>query len=400
MLTMVLLCALNMRTMLSAVGAAAVEIERSLGTGGLGTGMVSTGVVGLLALGSALAPRLDRRFGIRSLVSAALVLQILGFGSLLVPVPVTIWVAVSASGLGAGLLGAGLPSVVRALLPGHLGPGVSMVMIGSSGGIFLGSVVVSQLLVRDVSWRYAAVPLGLIAVAAVTVWTRSSAARLASQHDDLGAQAPDLMGAFREPWVRVLAVYLALQSVLLFACVAWLVPTLVGGGMPADRAGAMLAVFSVANLTGAVTAPLLAQRLGRIAVLTVGSAGVTAMSLILFLWLAAMPETRPDQLPESSALAAAVAGTALGLGASFSLVTFAVAHVPSDRRSALSAGSAILLVSLTAGALGPLLLGAARDLSGGYTAAWAIMAALAVAQGVVGLRGWSVLTSARRVAGG
>jgi CP family cyanate transporter-like MFS transporter len=397
-LGMILLCALTMRSMLAAVGAAGTEIERQLGTGGFATGLVSTVVVASLAVGSAIASNLDRVLGIRYLVASAFALQVLAFGSLLLPWPATIWVAVTAGGLGAGLIGVALPSVVRAVLPGHLGPGVSMVMVGSSGGIFLGSLVVAELVARDQPWRYAAVPLGVIALAAMVVWGRSSAARQASEGLGLVVQAPSLRASFQQPWVRLLSVYLALQSVLLFGCVAWLVPTLVSGGMPAHRAGAMLAVFSVANLTGAVGAPLLAQRSGRLGGLAVASACTTALSLAVFLVVAASRNAGSTELASSLAVGGAVAGTALGLGASFSLVNFAVAHIPSDSRSALGSGSAILLVSLTAGALGPLLLGAARDLTGDYAFAWGVMTALAVAQTLVGIRGLSVLGRASRAA--
>jgi CP family cyanate transporter-like MFS transporter len=397
-LGMILLCALTMRSMLAAVGAAGTEIERQLGTGGFATGLVSTVVVASLAVGSAIASNLDRVLGIRYLVASAFALQVLAFGSLLLPWPATIWVAVTAGGLGAGLIGVALPSVVRAVLPRHLGPGVSMVMVGSSGGIFLGSLVVAELVARDQPWRSAAVPLGLIALAAMVVWGRSSAARQASEGLGLVVQAPSLSASFQQPWVRLLSVYLALQSVLLFGCVAWLVPTLVSGGMPAHRAGAMLAVFSVANLTGAVGAPLLAQRSGRLAGLAVASACTTALSLAVFLVVAASRDAGSTELASSLAVGGAVAGTALGLGASFSLVNFAVAHIPSDPRSALGAGSAILLVSLTAGALGPLLLGAARDLTGNYAFAWGVMTALAVSQTLVGIRGLSVLRSASQAA--
>lgn len=381
MATIVLICALNLRTVLAAIGAGASEVERELGAGGAATGTVSTVSVLLIATGSPVALRLDRRLGLRHVVTSGLGLTIVAYALLLVPGTWSIWFTVAAGGLGAGLLGTVLPAVVRALSPRHVGVGIAMFMLGSSGGFYIASVAVPATLARGFSWRCTGIPLGALAIVSALVWWLSPTARTAGQGARSEIATPALISALRAPWVRLLTAYLALQSAVLFAQIAWLVPTLTSQGVPAGRAGALLGAFSAFQLVTGIAMPLLAQRLGHIGRLCAGAGGAIGLGVLAILML---PGLGADT---SGGMGTWMAVTVLGLGhgGSFALANFAIAAVAPTPQAAVSAGATIMLVSQGAGALGPLAFGAMRDISRGYDGPWIMMLAPAAALIVLGL---------------
>ncbi|GAA0715771.1 MFS transporter [Dactylosporangium roseum] len=402
---LVLLCAFNLRTVLAAIGAAAAQVEQEMGAGGAVTGTVSAVSIVLIALGSPLALRLERRFDVAAVVGASLVLTALAQAVLLVPGAWSIWSAAALGGLGAGLLGTVLPAVVRALMPRHAGPGVAMIMLGSSAGFYLASLAVPQAVARTGSWRQAALVLGAVAVVAAVVWTLAArrgapgpdtTERAGTEDREAGSAWSTLRAALGLPWLRLLTAFLAVQSMSVFAQIAWLVPTLVSRGVPAAQAGVLLGAFSAFQLVTGLGAPLLAQRFGRLGTLCAAAGCTLGLGALAMLTLPMSGSGGPGTLVTW----ATVIVLAFGHGASFALVNFAIADVSADARAAVGAGAAIMLVSQAAGASGPLLFGALRDASDGYAVPWLVLLLLAGIQTALGLGTRRALRRAEPSGGG
>lgn len=387
-LALICLCALNLRTVVAAIGAGATEVERELAAGGAVTGTVSTVAVVLIGVAAVLALRVERWLGLRGVVATGLVLTVAAHAVLLVPGRWSIWAAVAAGGLGAGLLNTALPAVVRALLPTRAGLGIAVLMVGNSGGFFISSVVVPATMLRGHSWRQSALLLGAVAVLAVIAWATAPTARRAPGRAHAGVP-PRLLAALRLPWVRILAAYIGIESALVFGKIAWLVPTVLSVDVSAGTAGVMLGLFTALQIVGGIGMPLLAQRYGRLALqcvlAAVGIAAGTAGVLLLLLGAGV-----DGPLPWIAVLVMAV-----GHGGSFGLVNFAVAELSRDARAAVGTGAAVMLVANVVGAVGPFLIGGARDVGGSYVLPWTILLVLAAVQIVLGWRAAPALRAAR-----
>jgi CP family cyanate transporter-like MFS transporter len=174
------------------------------------------------------------------------------------------------------------------------------------------------------------------------------------------------------PWrsatTWLLAGYLALQSVTFYSQIAWIAPAYQSHGWSAREAGFLLSLWSIAQLASGVGAPALADRVrdrrplvaAAVACNLAGLAGlVLAPTAAPVLWVLLM---------------------ALGQGGGFSLglvklVDYAPTPAASARLSAL-----VFLVSYSTASLGPLLFGALRDATGGFTAPFAMLLAVAAVQ--------------------
>lgn len=391
-------CSLSLRTVIAAIGAGSEELERELGGGGAVTGTASTILIAVTALGSPVALQVQRRLGRRVIVSAGLALTALAHVALLLAPPSwAVWAAVTTGGLGAGLLVTVLPAIVREMAPRHVGAGVGVIMIGGQAGFFFTSFAVPWAAEHAGSWRYSAIPLGLIALAGLVTWVVSPTVRVGYRALP-GAPALTMRAAFALPWVRVVTAYLAIQSVVVFGQVAWLVPTAASMGVPATQAGAMLAVFGAVQVVSGTAAPMLAQRLGALGPLCTASAGVLALGAGITVLTLQVATGGADGVspasPSTGLLWAAVITSGLGHGGAFALVNYAIADLSRDAREAVATGAAIMLTAQLAGSLGPVAVGALRDTSDGYVTPWLLLAALSLA--LVGLGAVTQRTVARR----
>lgn len=390
-------CSLSLRTVIAAIGAGAEGLERELGGGGAVTGTASTVLVAVTALGSPVALQVQRRLGQRVIVSAGLALTALAHVVLLLaPASWAVWAAVTTGGLGAGLLVTVLPAVVRGMAPRHVGAGVGVMMVGGQAGFFFTSFAVPWAAVHAGSWRHAAIPLALIALAGLVAWAVSPTARV-GRASQAGTTGLTMRAAFALPWVRIVTAYLAIQSVVVFGQVAWLVPTAASMGVPATQAGAMLAVFGAVQVVSGTAAPLLAQRLGALGPLCTASAGVLASGVgltVLTLQVAPGADGLVVASPPTGLLWVAVITSGLGHGAAFALVNYAIADLSGDSREAVATGAAVMLTAQLAGSLGPLAVGSLRDASGGYLTPWLLLTALSLT--LVGLGAATQRTVSRR----
>jgi CP family cyanate transporter-like MFS transporter len=176
--------------------------------------------------------------------------------------------------------------------------------------------------------------------------------------DDAGS-----WGLLRQPLARHVTAYLGLQSVQFYTVAAWL-PTLLGdSGVPVRQGGLLL---GLANLVGAAAALLAPAQAGRMRTQRPLIVVVAACYLIGLGGLLVAPAT-------GTLLWVAAFGLAQGGGFALAL-TLIVLRSPTPLVAAKLGGVAQCLGYLLA-ALGPLVIGALHDLTGGWT--WPMVVLLA-----------------------
>lgn len=374
----VALCALNLRTVLAAIGAAGPQLESLLG-GGSGLGAASTVSVLLIAASAPMAVALSDRFSPRAVVIAALAGTVAAQACLGIPSVAAIWPALVVAGLSSGLIGSLLPTVIRELAPRSAGVATGVMMASTSVGLLVASVAVTTSVDATGGWTAGTLTLAALAAVCLFAWIVARGPRERLGRAEAERAPIRIRSAFRLPWVLALTAYLGVQSFVLFAQLAWLVPTLTAVGVDTLTAGQLLAVFTSLQLVTGIGAPIVAQHTGRPGVvLTASGVLVLAGSAgVLVVVSGAVPTALP-------LLWAAAAALALGHGAAFALVNLLIAERSASASASVENAGAVMLISQGIGALGALVFGVVRDATGADAAPWLLLAIAAAGQFALG----------------
>lgn len=354
LLAAIVLVGLNLRPFITGIGPLAADISAQTGLGLQGIALltlVPMFLMGLLAFG---APLLQARLGTRrSIISA---LAILAVASLLRLFVTNGWQMVATAallGLGAAVVQAMFPGVIKRHYPAHVGMVMglysAMLMGGGALGAQLSPLVASAM--RD--WHAGLAWMAVPAVLALLLVARGL------PRDAKDGEGANLAGAFlRRPRTWLLMACFGLVNGGYSTAVAWLAPYYQDLGWTAAQSGGLLAVMAVAQAGAALLLPVLARRREdrRPWVwLTL------AMQAIGFAALATRPEVAP-------LVGVAILGA--GLGGCFALtMTVALDHLPDPAEagalSALMQGGGFLLAALP-----PWIIAVLHDLTGGFAAGW------------------------------
>jgi CP family cyanate transporter-like MFS transporter len=232
-----------------------------------------------------------------------------------------------------------------------------------NGGAALASATTVPLATdMHLGWRTALALWGVLPVLGVLLW----APRLAVSPTHARTQdSPVRIRLRRSRLAWAVSVFMALQSLLYYALVAWLPSILVDAGMTARSAGATAAVMSIAGMGMSFVVPIVAMRLRSqrslvalsTASFTIGLIGlIVAPAAASMWWMLAL-------------------GVGQGTGIALAL-SFLVLRTRTATEAARLSGMAQTLGYLVA-ACGPLMFGVVHDGTGRWTVA--LIAALAIA---------------------
>lgn len=358
------LATLALRPQLVGVGPLLPEIQDDLGLQHAVAGLLATIPVLCLGLFAPVAPFLAP-LGTRRVVALCLAaIGAFGLARAVAPGAVSVVALTVPIGVAMALAGAILPVAVKERFAHRPAFATGIYATGIQSGSILAAGVAVPLAHAAGGWRASLAAFSLLAAALLVVWLALAPHAARDGRPVRPARLPLSSGVV---WM-IVAVF-GLQGILYHGLNAWLPDVYVERGWSEARAGALVAVLNVASIPGSLVLPWFADRRGsRRAYLSSAAAVAVAASLGLVLG------------PTLGWLWAALAG--FSLSALFSLGLTLPLDV-ADRPSEVGAVAAVTLgVGYVLSALGPLVLGAARDLSGGFeTSLWfavAISAALLV----------------------
>lgn len=355
------IASLAMRPQILAIGPLLPLIREDLGLSAGVAGLLTTIPVLCMGIFAPVGPRLAARFG-SGLAFAGCLAAIVVFGLIRAFAPNVPLVMLATLGIGVGIGSAGaIPSmIVSRRLPGRpaLGTGAY------AGGIVAGSTLAAgfavPLAVAD-DWRRALLIISALSILSLVAWVILGGV----DRRPAGGAA----GARRLPWGDatgwLLVAVFGLQSVLFYGIVSWLPNAFVERGWNPTDAGALIGVFNGVGLVTTIGVPLFADRLGpRRPQLVVAS--VIAVVALIGIILA----------PDLAFAWVAVLG--LALGAVFPLVLTLPLDVADDPARVGSVAALMLLGGYMVSSVGPVILGAARDLTGDFAASLWMLVALAI----------------------
>ena len=356
--------AANLRAALAGYPPLLETASRDLETSAGAAGLVQSAAVLMMAAGSFAGSAIGRRFGrepalggsvalvaVGSLVRAVPALAALVGGSLLI-------------GFGIGVAGVLLAGAVKEHLPARAGAVTGAYVVAMMAGSTVASAVAAPLS-TEVGWSRSLAVWAVPAVVAVAAWM-PIARRVPRTERPVRAPLP-----WRSRFARLAACYQAGTSLAVYGWLTWLPPYYESQGFSPERAGMLLAAWSLAHIPAALLVPVLAERRRRwrfwsglmLACGVLGTLGV--------LLLPVPPVVGPWPW---------VVLIGLACGAGFPLGLAVIAWRTPDATTGAATSGLALGVSYLAAGTGPLLMGLLVDATGGFPAAIAVLLVAAAVQ--------------------
>jgi CP family cyanate transporter-like MFS transporter len=363
LLVAVILVALNLRPAIASVPPLADSIGADFGLSAAATGLLTTLPVLCMGLFAPLGALLGRRFGTERVLAAAVVLIAVGTALRAINALMMLYLATTLFGVGIAVAGALLPPLVRAQFPERIGPVTGLYTTGLIGGALLAASLTPAL---PLTWPVALSLWSLPALLALLVWL--AVVRRGPLLTDSAVEGPPPNAA--APWRSRRAWYATFfmggQSLLYYASLAWLAARYTALGSSAAEAGLLLGLFSATQLVSALGLPLLAHHFGNPRPWIAASLATTGVALALIAYV-------PGSVPW---LWASLLG--LGMGGQFALALTVLSTLGASPRESAAATGMALFVGYLLAAAGPVLAGALRDATGGYTVPFAALALFSI----------------------
>lgn len=359
LLAALFLGALALRPQLVGVGPLLPEIDDDLGISHAVAGLLSTIPVLCMGLFAPPAAYLAGRLGTRAAIAVCLA-GIAGFGLLRAAAPGAplVLALTFPIGMGMGLAGALIPVAVKERFAHRPAFASGVYTTGITGGAALSSGLAVPIAGAFGGWRAALAVFSGVTIILFIAWI----ALTPSSRERPSISPPRLPWRRRVVWVLV--VVFALQSIVYYGLVSWMPDSFQERGWSPEAAGTLVGVMSIAGLPSGLMVPYLADRLGS----RRQWLGLTAGALFLATLGIAT-------LPDAGWVWAVLAGA--GIGATFPLTLTLPLDVARDPADTGAVVGLMLGAGYTIAAAGPFLLGAARDLTGSFSASLWVLVAVA-----------------------
>jgi MFS transporter, CP family, cyanate transporter len=344
------------------------EVQRELRLSATAAGVLTAAPVLCFGLVAPMAPILARRFGAERVVLLALVPLLVGVLARAAGSTLALFAGTLLAGAGVAAANVIVPSIVKARFrrSGAI-TGVYVATLTAGAAIAAGLTVPLE---RLLGWQGA---LAVWAVPAAVAVVMVSVAVLRT------GGSPTARGGEGRAWRLIrnwlawqVTLYMALQSLVFYAALAWLPSILRDSGYGAGTAGTLLALYALGGVPASLAVPVLATRMPDQRLLAVA---VTALEAIALLGLLLVP----------GVAVVWVLVFALGQGGAISLaLTLMVLRAPDSRRAGELSGMA-QAVGYSLAAVGPFLVGALYDWTGDWDVPLLVLLALTAPLAAAGL---------------
>jgi CP family cyanate transporter-like MFS transporter len=357
------LAGLALRPQIVGVGPLIPSIQHDLDISHAVAGLLGTIPVLCMGVFALPASVVTRRYGTRLAIAACLALiGVFGIARAAAPGAAAVIALTFGVGLGLGFAQALMPVAVKERFSARPAFATGIYVLGINIGSALSSALAVPIAHAAGGWRWSLAAFSIATIALVVAWGQLTRREPPHRRAE--------MVRVRLPWRNGLAWRLVgifgSMACLFYGLNAWLPDAYVERGWSDGKAGALLAVLNIAALVTTMTVPWFADRWGSRRSYLAGSTAVSALSCAGFVLL-----------PGGAFAWAAIAG--LCTGVMFPLVMTLPVDIGRRPAEVGAVAGMMLGVGYTIGAVAPLGLGAARDLTGSYTTTlWLIAASGAV----------------------
>ncbi|WP_258400610.1 MFS transporter [Micromonospora saelicesensis] len=354
-----LLVALNLRAVVTSLGALLDEVRDGLGLSGVTAGLVTTlPTIAFAGLG-ALTPWLVRRVAPARVLVVAMFALAVGQVLRVVTDSALIFVLTSALALsGIAVANILLPMLVKQHFPHRTGLVTGAYTMALTVGTTVAAASAVPIAHAFGSWRAGLGVWAAMAAVAVLPWVplalrARAAARRATPTAVVATPTRVRPARTRLGWA--MAVYFGAQSLSGYAIMGWLAQLFRDAGFQPESAGLLLAGVTALGVPIALLMPTLAGRLGTLRPLVLG---LTTASALAYLGLALAPH---------GAALLWVALLAIGQGA-FPMILTAIGLRARTAEGTVALSAFAQSTGYVIAALGPLMVGILYEATGGWTA--------------------------------
>jgi MFS transporter, CP family, cyanate transporter len=361
------LAALALRPQLVGIGPLLPLVQHDLDVTHAVAGLLGTIPVLCMGLFAPPAPFLSGRVGTRLAIGAALgLIGVFGVARAVAPGSIAVIVLTFPVGVGMGLAGAMLPVAVKQRFADR--PGFATAVYTS--GITIGSALAASIAVPVAhaagGWRTPLLVFGAVSTALAAVWLWLTRSELPHTRVDV---RPLKLPFRRSLAWRLVAAFFFMSSVF-YGLNAWLPDVYVERGWSESSAGSLLAVLNTVTIPVGFAVAWAADHWGTRR-MWLGGAATLQLGALLGVVL----------VPSAGWVWAVLLGVAIG---PLFPLTMTLPLDGAERPAEVAALAGMMLgVGYTLSATSPLLLGAVRDLSGGFDAVLWTIAGLGAALVVV-----------------
>ncbi|PDT50379.1 MFS transporter [Sinorhizobium fredii] len=355
-ITCVVLVAIDLRPAIVSIGPLLPSIRDEFAISNAQASLLTAIPALLMGLFAFPTPWLARRFGRDKVMLAALAtLTIAALARAFADNVTSLFAATAGVGAGIAVAGALVAGFIKKNYPRHVAllTGIYASSIGL--GRTISAALAGPLAEASGGWRIGAGIFTLPGFIAIDAWMIIARAERRAGTVKSGTFAPRKGSSlpFTNPVAGLAASYFALNNFLFFGLIGWTAPMYIERGMSGADAALLLASFTAAFMVANPLAGFVSRNDRRRLIALFAST-----SLFGILAIALMPPTTPYLF---------IPLIALGVGGSFTLGMVLPLDHARDANEANSWTAFVLGIGYFAGALGPFLLGVARDSTGGFT---------------------------------
>ncbi|MFB4277150.1 CynX/NimT family MFS transporter [Nonomuraea sp. MTCD27] len=363
------LAALNLRPAIAGVSPLLDEIMNDVGLSPAGGGAITTVMVVCLGVFGPLTPMLARRVGLDRTLLAGLLVIAAGLALRGLDGAPVLYLGSALAATAIAVMNVSMPGIVKQHFPTQVnlmtGVYVSCVVAGAAAA---SALVIPLEHATGYGWRGVSALLAVPALLAALLWLPQA---LRKQPGGPTGPRP-FRTVLRSRVTWYVTALMGLQSLTFYVMLAWLPTIYLEAGLPADQAGYLLSLTNLVQVGTSLAVPVLAGRRASQVPYVVGAGVLTVLG---YLGVLLAPTTLPW-------LWMVVLG--IGQGASFALALLIIALRPADPATVTALSAVAQSVGYVIAALGPLLFGFLRQVSGGWTVPLATGLGVIAAQIVAG----------------
>ncbi|TMR95906.1 CynX/NimT family MFS transporter [Nonomuraea basaltis] len=346
------LAALNLRPAIAGVSPLLDEIMNDAGLSPAGGGAITTVMVICLGVFGPVAPLLARRIGLDRTLLAGLLVIAAGVALRGLDGAPVLYLGSALAATAIAVMNVAMPGVVKQHFPSRVnvmtGVYVSSVVAGAATA---SAAMVPVEHATGYGWRGVSALLAVPALLAALLWLPQALGKQAEPQN--GPRPFGMVLRSRVTWY--ITALMGLQSLTFYVMLAWLPTIFLERGLPADQAGYLLSLTNLIQVAASLAVPVLAGRRESQVPYVVGAGVLTVLG---YLGVLLAPTTVPW-------LWMIVLG--VGQGASFALALLIIALRPADPAAVTALSAVAQSAGYVIAALGPLLFGFLREVSGGWS---------------------------------
>ncbi|MCF6473658.1 MFS transporter [Nonomuraea sp. MG754425] len=346
------LAALNLRPAIAGVSPLLDEIMNDVGLTPAGGGAITTVMVVCLGVFGPVTPMLARRVGLDRTLLAGLLVIAAGLVLRGLDGAPVLYLGSALAATAIAVMNVSMPGIVKEHFPTRVnlltGVYVSCVVAGAAAA---SALVIPLERATGYGWRGVSALLAVPALLAALFWLPQALRGQAG-----GQNGPRPFGmVLRSRVTWYVTALMGLQSLTFYVMLAWLPTIFLEAGLPADQAGYLLSLTNAVQVVTSLAVPVLAGRRASQVPYVVGAGALTVLG---YLGMLLAPAAAPW-------LWMVVLG--IGQGASFALALLIIALRPSSPAEVTALSAVAQSVGYAIAAVGPLLFGFLRQVSGGWT---------------------------------